>query len=456
MTRWFLPFLALTLGCQTGLAPVPSVLESHIAGLAPRSAATEVIPCQADGAPAEPAVDQVDLPTLWRLALSYNPSLREAAADLEAAQGRWAQAGLYPNPRLAYNQDTIGSRIAPQGNITVQANQEILTGGKFHLGKAVAERETASAALGLVGRKFEVLTRIRRDYYDYLALCYLLRLNGETVQLLEQGREVTRQQVEKARTRPRTDLLRIEALLAEATINEARARDAQEGAWRQLAAEVGVPQLPMPANTGRLCEGPPNWDDGTVLQRVLSSNTALKQAAVEVQRSELAVQRARAGAIPNVTVGGGYADENVDQTAGMVVNVEMALPLWNRNQGAIHEAQARLAFAQAAERTTQNRLTSQTADAIARYKAAHRQVERLTAEVLPRLEESVALLRKAYEAGSAQVTFSDVLLTEQNLYNARLTLAEAQRSLWLAIADLEGLMQLDVGEGSHCGTTNDD
>jgi hypothetical protein len=69
---------------------------------------------------------------------------------------------------------------------------------------------------------------------------------------------------------------------------------------------------------------------------------------------------------------------------------------------------------------------------------------------MPRLRKSLSLLIKAYQAGSAQVTFSDVLMTEQSLNTTGLTLGEAQRSLWLAIADLEGLMQLDVGEGWDC------
>jgi hypothetical protein len=44
------------------------------------------------------------------------------------------------------------------------------------------------------------------------------------------------------------------------------------------------------------------------------------------------------------------------------------------------------------------------------------------------------------------VTFSDLFMTEQSLNSTRLTLADARRSLWQAIADLQGLMQLDVGE----------
>jgi cobalt-zinc-cadmium efflux system outer membrane protein len=462
MIRRLAPLLAFALGCQAHRADVPGAVESHVVvGLAPRGTTLEVVSCQAVS-PAPIAVARLDLPTLWGLALAHNPALREASADLEAARGRWEQAGLYPNPRVIYNQDTIGSRLSPQGNFTIQVNQEIVTAGKRRLDQAVAQQETDSAAVGLVGRKFEVLTRIRRAYYDYLALQYLLQVNGETVTTLERGLAVTRQQVEKAETRPRTDLLRLEALLEEARINQARARDALEGAWRQLGAEVGVPQLPVPPEVGPVAAasraaadavGLGSADlpeDSLVLQRVLSANSALEQAEVEAERARLAVQRARAGAIPNVVVGLGYDADNTDQTAGAVINVETALPVWNRQQGAIHEARARLAAARAAVRTTENRLTRETAEALARYKAARRQVERLNGEVLPRLQKSLALLLEAYRAGSAQVTFSDVLLTEQSLNSTRLTLAEARRSQWQAVADLEGLMQLDVGEEWGC------
>jgi cobalt-zinc-cadmium efflux system outer membrane protein len=147
-----------------------------------------------------------------------------------------------------------------------------------------------------------------------------------------------------------------------------------------------------------------------------------------------------------VTVGGGYSLDNVDQTAGGLISVETAVPVWDRQQGAIREAQARFAAAQAAAQSVANRLRRDTAEAFARYGAAGRQVERLSREVLPRLRESLELLQKAYQAGSSQVTFSDLLMTEQELNSTRLTLAEARRSLWLAVADLEGLMQLDVGE----------
>ncbi|HJZ93228.1 MAG TPA: TolC family protein [Gemmataceae bacterium] len=446
MIRLFwIPALVLVVGCRTDRADlVWGVADPVHSFAAVRAPSGEVAPTGRTTFASGP--DRLELDTLWELVLANNPALREAEADVEVARGRLVQAGLYPNPRVLYEQSVIGSRAARQGNGLLQVNQEIVTGGKRELDQAVAERETSAAAVAMVGRKFEVLTQLRRAYYDYRAFRAQFDVSEQSVRSLEGGVEVTRRQVETAKTRPQTDLVRLEALLEEAKIGRARAEELGRAAWRQVVALVGVSDLPQPAPTTPADDRPPEWDEAVVLHRVIEANTAIKQAAVEAERARLAVERATAEQVPNVTVGAGYVSENVDRTAGPLLSIELPLPVWDRRQGAIHEARARQARAQAAIRSAETRLRHDTAEALGRYQAARVQVDRLTRDVLPRLTKSLELLRSALAAGSGQVTFGDVLMTEQNLNATRLTLTEAKRSLWLAVADLEGLMQLDVGE----------
>jgi outer membrane protein, heavy metal efflux system len=438
-----LPLLALLPGCRACAVDVASRVEARVAAVAPVPAVAEIVPCAAN----VPLPDgPLDLPTLWQVALVYNPALREAAAEVEGASGRRLQAGLYPNPRLRYEQSIIGSRLAPQGNFLIQLDQELVTGGKRRLDRGVADREMDAAAITLLGRKFDILTRVRRAYYDYLGWLETVRANEEVVASLEQGLRTTRRLVEEVRTRPRADVLRSEALLEEARISLAASRANLEAAWRQLEAEVGVAELPRSAPARDPRDAIPQWDAGMVTGRVMSANTALREAAVEVERARLALVRAKAQAVPNVTLAGGYEADNVERTAGGVVGVETALPLWDRNQGNVHTAAAHLARAQAAVGTAMARLKRETAAAFATYEAARVRVERLASQVVPRLQQSLESVRQGFQAGSAEFTFADVLLAEQSLFTARLSLVEARRSLWLAVADLEGLMQLDLGE----------
>jgi cobalt-zinc-cadmium efflux system outer membrane protein len=271
-------------------------------------------------------------------------------------------------------------------------------------------------------------------------------VSRQVVGSLEEGVEITRKLVEQAKTRPRTDLLRLQALLEEARINLARTQTNLDAAWRQLAAEVGLPYLPPPAEAPPLPEQPPLWEVDPIARRVQAANTELRQTELEADRARLEFERARAEAVPNVTIGGGYIRSYIDELGGGILRIETAIPIWDRKQGRIHEARALWAQAQAAERSTSTRLSRDTAEAFARYAGARLQAERLARVVIPQLEESLKLVRQGYQAGAAGLTFADILLAVQSLNDARLRLAEVRRELWRAVADLEGLMQLDLGQ----------
>ncbi len=441
-----LPLVA-GVGCQIpGARPEDSVpafamIEQNVA------AAAETRSEPVAQANATTAAAPADLPGFWALALAHNPALREVAADVEAAQGRLIQAGLYPNPRFVCDQNTIGSRAAPQGNFVVQVSQEIVTGGKRRLDLDVAALAVDVNRLALVGRKFATLTRVRRAYYDYAGWEANIRVNDEVIASLQRGVDVTRRQVEEAKTRPRTDVLRLEALLENARITLTTNRGNRDAAWRQLAAEVGLPELPMPAAPPpALPETAPTLDVKAVTERALTAHSGLKQALTDTERARAALERAKAQAIPNITVGTGYTADNIGNTAGGNISLDVPLPLWDRNQGHIYEAKARFAQTVAFQQSSVNRLSQETAAAFARYDSLRQQTARLTNEVLPRFRESLDLLLKGYQAGAAQVTFADVFQAQQDLNATRLSLAEARRNLWLALADLEGLMQIDLGE----------
>ena len=445
MRRKLLPWpLLLVLGC--GHADlVPSCIEQHIADVAHVRTDPLLAPCAAS-APVLLPDKPIDLGELWDLALVGNPELRGASAEVEAARGRLIQAGLYPNPHIQYRGEEIGLNEAPKGNQSVEVTQEILTAGKRKLGREAAARGLDAAGVALLGRKFAVLTTIRRSYYDYLALAYTLEIDAEVIRSLERSLEGTRKLVEVAGTRPPTDLLRLRALLEQARIAQARTQTNLQAAWRELAAEVGEPALPLPKVIAPLPATVPVWPEEAITHRVQSAQTVLRQAALTSEQLRLEYEEARAEAVPNIIVGAGYIRAFVDQGAGANLSLETAIPLWDRKQGLIRERRARWAQAQAEERAVRTRLARDTAEAFGRYRGTREQAERLTREVLPVLEKTVKDLRQGYEAGAKDVTFADVQLAIEAVNDARLRLAEVKRELWRSVADLEGLMQLDLGE----------
>jgi cobalt-zinc-cadmium efflux system outer membrane protein len=443
MRRWPLLLLVVATGCRAWCDHVHPLIEQQIADVASQKAEPLILPC---AAPVPPTEGPLDLPALWDLALRYNPSLREAAAEVEAARGRFIQAGKYPNPRFIYTEDVIGSSLAPEGNYSFQVSQEIVTAGKRRLDRAAAARGMDASRVALLGRKYDTLTRIRRAYYDYQALAALVRVNEEVIQSLEEGVENTRKLVEEAKTTPRDNLLRLQVLLDQARISQARSRINLEAAWKQLATEVGVANLPRPATEAALPPVVPSWDAESIAWRVQSVNTELVQTGLEAERAKLEFERARAEAIPNITVGAGWGRAAVESTSGALITIETPIPVWDCKQGRIHETRAKWEQAEAARRTAVNRLSRDTAEAFARYEGARQQEERLRQVVLPRLEETLQLVRAGFQVGRAGLTFLDVQDAVKSLNDEKLKLVEVHRELWRAVADLQGLMQLDLNE----------
>jgi outer membrane protein TolC len=65
------------------------------------------------------------------LASEHNPTLLQASANIEAAQGRALQAGLYPNPTVGYAGERIGAAGTAGEMQGFFIDQTIVTAGKY-------------------------------------------------------------------------------------------------------------------------------------------------------------------------------------------------------------------------------------------------------------------------------------------------------------------------------------
>ena len=430
-------------GCRTCCPPVEPCIEARVAHVAYVSATSEpLLPT-----PSPPILpNQPQLPDLWNLAIETNPALRESAADLEAARGRLLQSSLYLNPDFTYTETGLGDSRNAAGTLNLLLRQEIITAGKRRLDITSAARGTDVAYLGLVNRKFDVLGRIRRAYFDYVALGHILDVNDEVVASLARDTETTRKLVEDVKSRPPVDLVRMQALLEDSKAALVLTEAAFAASWKQLAAEVGVPELAQPPMRPPFFEVLPDLEESFVAERVQSANTELKQLAMQIEQARAQLARAEVAAVPNVTLGAGYQNNFTVSQPGAIVSAQVPLPLWDRKQGLVRETQARLMQSTAVLRSAETRLSRDTANAFGRYRGFKEQEDRLSRKVLPLLEEGLKAVQDLYAGGDPKRSFADVLLAQQNLNSTKLRRADVRRSLLQAYADLQALMQLDVDE----------
>jgi cobalt-zinc-cadmium efflux system outer membrane protein len=179
---------------------------------------------------------------------------------------------------------------------------------------------------------------------------------------------------------------RIQLQRAQANLKAAERR--LQASWEQLAAVVGEPDMGMASLEGTL-----EFSSSELLNRdevyanLLASSPQLQFAQAEVARDRIALARERVESISNIMVRGevGRNFEARDTVAGVEVGIK--LPIHDRNQGAIVQAQAELTRAEAEVARVELMLRPKFAKAFADYEAALAITETYRKQTLPQSEE---------------------------------------------------------------------
>ncbi len=171
------------------------------------------------------------------LAIANHPALRQAAAQVRAAQGNWVQVGLRPNPAVGY----IGMEIGDAGTAGKQGgfiSQDIVTAGKLQLNRDVALREQQAAEQRVKRARLQVITTVRKYYFEALAAERAATLATQLSEIAEQSVRVSEQRL-KALDVPKTALLQSQIEKESADLFEQQANERRTAAWRRLASVIG-------------------------------------------------------------------------------------------------------------------------------------------------------------------------------------------------------------------------
>lgn len=378
------------------------------------------------------------LSDLEQLALTSNPSLRRMAALVGAARGNALQAGLPPNPSVGYEGQQLGSGgLAEQHGVLF--SQEIIRGGKLRLSRAVADRERMRREQDLIAQELRVLTDVRIGYFQALLAERQIELANTLMTISEEGAH-TVDELFQAEEVSRADVLQAQLEVENARIIGQNSRNRHLAAWQELAAVVGDPALAPQDLVGDPAAPTPTLDYQNALTRILSSSPEVASALVEIERANVMLQRARVEPVSNVNVEGlvNWRDNGIGGKPDGGLAVSVPIPVFNRNQGAIAQANHELMAARQALNELELSLQKRLASTFEQYSNARNQTERYRAMILPSADESLAITRKMYAAGEANYT---ALLTSQRTYSqTQLNYLEAVRALRIAEAEIEGML----------------
>ena len=398
-----------------------------------------------------PSPAPLRLEQLEEMALRRNPSLAQARAAVRTAQALRQQAGLYPNPVVGYDGGEIANtptfRGGEQGFFV---EQRFVTGGKLGIAKRLAEQETRVAQADAEAQRLRVRNAVRLLFYQALGEQRLLDVRTQLAQLAQRAVQTTSELANVGQA-DRPDLLAIEIEAQRLELGLVTARNALSRTWRQLAAVTGNLDLQPTPLAGDL-EALPTLNFDTELARLQEQSPEIQIAQASAARTEIAVRQAQAAVVPDLVVRGGahYNRELLEENRQPVgwqghVEIGVALPLFNRNQGNIAASRAAAERASLSVERARLDLRRRLAASFQEYQDAVAAAQRYRTAMLPRAQQAYDLYLTSFRQMAA--AYPQVVITQRNLFQLQEDYVSTLIAAWQRAVEIQGLLLVE--EGNH-------
>ena len=392
------------------------------------------------GSQGQGASEAITLARALALTLERSPQLAAFSWDIRAAEARILQAKLLPNPEISFEGEDFtraGVQSATESmQNTLVLSQLIELGGKRDSRVREAQFDRRATAWDYQAKRLEVLKSTTLAFIEVLSGQRKVQLAEENIALTEREVPITQKRVEAGKASS-VELIRANTEAATARIELTEATHDLEAARVNLAAQWGAKKATFPSVSGNLEQLRPIPSLET-LKAKLQANPELAKWTTERQRREASVNAARAEAQPDLTLdagprllGASHADMSV------VAGFSIPLPLWNRNQGKIAEAEANVA-------KTSDEQAAAEADANAELNEAYQTLQRAAEEVrilrdtvLPGAKSVVDETTEGYATG--RFSQLDVLDAQRSYIETRTQYVRALSDFQKAAAQIDAL-----------------
>lgn len=380
------------------------------------------------------------LEELEKMALASNPTMAQIKANLQVASGLVRQAGLYPNPVAGYYSDQVRGGLYGGGEEGGFISQDIVLGGKLGAARRVAMLQANEVATSGEIQRLRIQNNVRALFYEVLAAQRmvearqnLVKLSGDAVQ--------TSQELGNVGQADRPDILQAEVEQQQAAVGLRVAQRNLEASWRVLAAVVGKPDLPVTNLEGDL-EAIPALSYREWMAAALRESPEVKLAQQGVERAEAELSQARKVPIPDLQLTG-ILYQNfeplpngrpVGLMGGAQVGVE--LPIFDRNQGNIAAAKARIENAKQNLLRVKLELQRNLADLFRDYDSARVTVEQYKTQMLPRAQQAYELYRNNYQKMAG--AYPQVLISQRTLFQLQTDYIQALENTWQSALLIRG------------------
>jgi len=262
-----------------------------------------------------------------------------------------------------------------------------------------------------------------------------LSLAHEATALTEKTAKVIEARVKAART-PQAELSRARIAVTRSRIDERQAESALRGARRALAALWGGTEARFESARAELLKLAP-LESFAALQRQIDRNPDFVRFASEGRLREAELRLAQAQARPNLTVGIGLRRFQATGDVGLTAGVSVALPLFDRNQGAIAEARIRREQTRAQERAARIRAEAALFALYQQMLATRDRFATLQSEALPQAQAALDQTQFGYDRG--RFSYLELAVAQQDLVSLRAAIIDTAADYYRLAAEVERL-----------------
>jgi outer membrane protein, heavy metal efflux system len=376
------------------------------------------------------------------LAEKYSPLLEAGRAQIDAAEAGIRTARTYVNPEvnlLDGNQSTrmpsaVGGILQHYG---VGQRIELPFQRKARIRAARIGRE--STEFGLAERKLELRGTVKQAFYNVLRRKQEVEVARQNQSIVQEFRRRISVQVSTGEA-AKLELTRADAELATATTMTRSAELQVVTATSALRAIIGASSASTIDPQGALSTIPQLQPMPDLLKRVLTEHPAFARAKTDVRQSEAYLDAEKTLRIPQPTAMAEY--EQQPDLRFYRVGFALPIPIFDRRQGPIREAAARVRETNALVSQQRLELTSALETAYGQFQIANQQAIALQNGALKQAEAALGAAEAAYKFGERGIM--DVLDAQRVLRSVRLDYLGAEYDRQAALIELEQLRALDL------------
>jgi outer membrane protein, heavy metal efflux system len=396
-----------------------------------------------------PASEQktITLEELQQMALQNNPTFAQSAANIQAAEGRKKQSGLYPNPTVGYQGEQIRGGSFHGGEQGFFVQQDIVMGGKLGLNRKIFDQELKQAQTEAEEQRLRVVTNVRMAYIQALAAQQTLELRHNLSRIADDA-VATSHQLANVGQADAPDVLESEVEAQQAQLAVTMAEQNQQRIWKALSAVVGNPRLPLMQLEGKLEDTLPVKAEELV-EKIVNESPAVRIAEIGVKRAEAALAREKREPIPDLQLRGGMQQngELLSAPDGRSVGLQgfaevgVRIPIFNRNQGNIATAKANADRANCEVERVKLVMRERAATVVQNYVFSQSAVDRYRNQMIPRAQKAYAMYTKKYQDMAA--AYPQVLIAQRTLMQLEVSYVNALESLATSSLSLQSYLLMD-------------